>query len=95
MKHELSRLLAKPWKRGRRNAVRELVKHGGAVEVAAEKRLRRSWESLLPRECPYSLVEIAGYEPRERQAVPQPDVWPAPVARVLDGRMGTNYPVRP
>ena len=95
MKHELPGLLAKAWMRGRRNAVRELVKHGRAVEVAAEKRLRRSWESLLPRECTYALVEIAGYEPRERQAVPQPNVWPAPVARVLDERMGTNYSVRP
>ena len=94
IKHELSGLLVKAWKRGRRNAVRELVKHGGAVEVAVEKRLRRSWELVLPQECPYTLAEIAGYEPRERKAVPQPGVWPAPVARVLDERMGTNYPAR-
>ena len=94
MKHELSGLLAKAWKRGRRDAVRELVKHGGAVEAAVEKRLRRSWELELSQECPYTLVEIAGYEPREKHAVPQPDVWPAPVARALNERLGTNYPVR-
>ena len=94
MKHELSGLLDKAWKRGRRDAVRELVKHGGAVEAAVEKRLRRSWELQLPQECPYTLVEIAGYEPREKQAVPQLDVWPVAVARVLNERLGTNYPVR-
>ena len=94
MKHELSGLLAKAWKRGRRDAVRELVKHGGAVEAAVEKRLRRSWELQLPQECPYALVEIAGYEPRDKQAVPQLDVWPVAVARVLNERLGTNYPVR-
>ena len=95
MKHELSGLLAKTWKRGRRNAVRELVKHGGAVEAAVEKRLRRNWGLRLPHECPYTIVEIAGYESREEQAVPEPDVWPAPGARVLNERLGTNYPVRP
>ncbi len=94
MKHELSGLLAKAWKRGRRDAVRELVKHGGAVEAAVEKRLRRTWELQLPQECPYTLVEIAGYEPHEKQAVPQLDVWPVAVARVLNERLGTNYPVR-
>ena len=95
MKHELSGLLAKAWKRGRRKAVRELVKHGGAVEAAVEKRLRRDWELRLPQECPYTIVEIAGYESREEQAVPEPDVWPAAVALVLNEQLGTNYPVRP
>ena len=95
MKHELSGLLAKAWKRGRRDAVRELVKHGGAAEAAVEKRLRRSWELQLPQECPYTLVEIAGYEPRDKQAVPQLDVLPAPVARVLNERLGTHDPVGP
>lgn len=95
MKHELSGLLAKAWKRGRRDAIRELVKHGGAVEAAVERRLRRSWELQLPQECPYSLVEIAGYDSRDKQAVPQPEVWPAPVAHVLNERLGATYPVRP
>ena len=94
MKHELSGLLAKAWKRGRRNAVRELVKYGGAVEAAVEKRLRRNWELRLPQECPYTIVEIAGYESREEQAVPEPDVWPAAVALVLNEQLGTNHPVR-
>ena len=95
MKHELSGLLAKAWKRGLRNAVRELVKHGGAVEAAVQKRLRRNWELRLPQECPYTIVEIAGYESREEQAVSGPDVWPAAVALVLNEQLGTNYPVRP
>ena len=95
MKHELSGMLAKAWKRGRRDAVRELVKHGAAVEVSVEERLRRSWNLQLPQECPYTLEEIAGYEPREKHAVPQPDVWPAPVARVLNDWLNTNYAVRP
>ena len=95
MKPELSGLLAKAWKRGRRDAVRELVKHGGAVEASVEKRLRRSWNLQLPQECPYTLAEIAGYEPREKHSVPLPDVWPAPVARVLNDWLNTSYTVRP
>ena len=94
MKHELSSMLAKAWKRGRRDAVRELVKHGAAAEASVEKRRRRSWNLQLPRECPYTLAEIAGYEPREKHAFPQPDVWPAPVAHVLNDWLDTNYAVR-
>lgn len=94
MKGKLEALLAKAWRRGRRDAVKELVRHGDPGNWAAEKALRRSWRVRLPADCPYALEDIAGYDPRDKDAEPRGDVWPAAVARRLNEELGTDYPVR-
>lgn len=48
----------------------------------------------LPLEHPYSLVEITGYDPHDKRAAPDPDVWPAAVARKLNENLGTDYSAR-
>lgn len=93
MKGKLSELLDGAWRRGREIAVRKLAEHGSPENPAHERRLRRAWGSRLPAECPYALEDITGYDPFDKDAAPDPDVWPAPVARVLNDALGTDYPV--
>ncbi len=94
MKGKLSALLEGAWRRGRDIAVRRLAEHGSPEDAAHERRLRRAWESRLPAERPYGLEEIAGYDPFDKDAKPDPDCWPAPVAKHLNDALGTAYPVR-
>ena len=102
MKDKLFELLAKAWKRGRRGAVNRLVESAGTgaagaargLRAGVEKRVRRGLELRLPRERPFHVEDITSYDPFDKNAEPDPNVWPAPVARVLNERLGTDYPVR-
>ncbi|MYB51298.1 MAG: DUF29 domain-containing protein [Acidobacteriia bacterium] len=94
MKGELSEMLARAWKDGRRDAAEKLVEQASPEDWAAEKRILRSWQLRLPQECPYSLEEIAGYDPFDKESEPQGDLWPAPVARALNEKLGRGYPLR-
>jgi len=94
MKGELSELLGEAWEDGRRAAVRELGDEAGPESWAAEKRVLRELDRQLPQDCPYALADIAGYDPFDKDAEPDPDVWPAAVARRLNEALGADYPVR-
>ena len=94
MRSKLAELLPKAWRRGRAVAVRKLARHGSPDNVAHQRRLQRAWESRLPAERPYHLEDITSYDPFDRDAKPDPDVWPAPVAQILNDALGTIYPVR-
>lgn len=94
MKGDLSEMLARAWKDGRRDAAEKLVEQASPDDWAAEKRILRSWQLRLPQECPYSLEEIAGYDPFGKESEPQGDVWPAPVAKTLNEKLGSRYPLR-
>ena len=45
-------------------------------------------------ELHYSLVEIVGYDPFDKSAEPERNVWPTSVARRLNEKLGRGYPVR-
>ena len=94
LKGELSEMLDVAWKRGRSVAVRKLAEHADPGGAAQGRRLRRTWESRLPGGCPYVLADIAGYDPFDKDAEPDPDVWPTAVARRLNEALGADYPVR-
>lgn len=94
MKGKLSEMLAEAWEDGRKEAVEKLAEHGSSDNAAAEDRLYRSWQQRLPVKCPYALEDIVGYNPFVKEAAPLRDVWPAPVARVLNEELGLDYPVR-
>ena len=94
MKGRLPVMLARAWRAGRKDAVRALTRHGNPGDWAAEKRMRRSWRLQLAEECPYSLEDVAGYDPSVKDVEPREDVWPAPVARALNEGLGTDYPIR-
>lgn len=94
MKGKLGEMLAEAWEGGRKDGVKKLTEQARPESWAAEKRLLRRWQQGLPQECPYSLAEIAGYDPAVKDAEPDPDVWPPAVARVLNEALGADYPVR-
>ena len=93
MRTKLPAMVAKAWRRGRRIAIGKLAGQelGGARPT---RRQRRGWEARLPAECPYALEDIVSYDPFDKNAEPNPDIWPAPVAIVLNERLGSDYPVR-
>ena len=93
MKSSLTELLDRAWRLGRGDAVQALAEQAGPEDWVAEKRSLRSWQGRLPLECPYSLEEIVGYDPVDKRAEPEPDVWPESVARRLNEKLGRGYPV--
>ena len=94
MKGELGEMLAEAWDDGRAVAADGLLEHAKPGSWAEEKRLRRELDLRLPAERPYHRGDILGYDPLDKRARPDPDVWPAPVARVLNEVLGADYPVR-
>ena len=94
LKGELSEMLDVAWRRGRAVAVRKLAEHADPESWAAEKRVLRELDLRLPQDCPYALADIAGYDPFDKDAEPDPYVWPAAVARRLNEALGADYPVR-
>ncbi len=93
LKGELSGMLGVAWRRGRAVAVRKLAEHASPEDAAHRRRLRRTWGARLPAECPYAIEDVAGYDPYAKDAEPDADVWPAPVARRLNEVLGDDYPV--
>ena len=87
-------MLEVAWRRGRAAGGRKLAEHASPENAAHERSLRRAWGSSLPAECPYSIEDVAGYDPSDKDAEPDADVWPAPVVRVLNEALGADYPVR-
>ena len=96
LRHVCPRMFAAAWRTGRREAARKLASYeerGGAKGRLSQARVRR-WLRMLPTESPYSLEDVAGCDPLDKEAEPGHDIWPAPVARKLNEGLGTDYPVR-
>ena len=94
MKGSLVEMLGEAWDDGRREAVRKLAEEAKPESWAAEKRVLRELGRRLPQDCPYALADIAGYDPFDKDAAPDPDVWPEAVARRLNEALAADYPVR-
>lgn len=95
LRHECPRMFAAAWRRGRLKAARKLASYeeqAGAKGRLSQARVRR-WRRMLPTESPYSLEEVAGCDPFDKEAEPGDEVWPAAVARKLNEGLGTDYPV--
>ena len=81
-------MFAETWRKGRRLAVRRLVRYemeraSPRAGRAALKACRRKWNERLPADCPYSLEDVTAFDAR-RDTEPRDDVWPPAVARALD-----------
>ena len=94
VKGKLFGLLSKAWKHGRAQSMDRLVEGAGACSGSTERGVRRILEMRLPTKQPYHLEDITGYDPFDRNAEPDPEIWPAPVARMLNKVLGTDYPER-
>ena len=93
MKGNLYELLDRAWRRGREAAVQKLAEHASGDRAPTRRELR-GWQLRLPAECPYCLEDIAGYDPFDKTAKPESDVWPAPAARALNEELGADYTVQ-
>ena len=95
LRHECPQMFAAAWRRGRLEAARKLAAYeeqAGAKGRLSQARVRR-WRRMLPADSPYSLKDVAGCDPFEKEAEPGDDVWPEPVARKLNEGLGADYPV--
>lgn len=79
----LPEMLENAWWKGRRNLITELS-HEGDPPYSIAKERQRDLDFRLPQECPYSLVEVAGYDPHDEEGEPDWEGWPDGVARALD-----------
>lgn len=93
MRAKLAELLEDAWKDGRSYAVEQPVAESD-FGAETEKNHRRAVEAHLPQECPYSLVDVAGYDPYDKKARPDPEAWPPSVALALNEELGTTHHVR-
>ena len=59
-----------------------------------QKEMRRKWERALPRNCPYSFEQVTAFD-AQSDSRPSEDIWPPAVARILNARLGTSYPILP
>ncbi len=95
LKGKYASMFAQAWKRARRGSIARFVEYdcelGGD---AGQKEFQRHWQRELARECPYALKDVAAFNP-DHDEIPRWDIWPASTARVLNERLGSDYPVQP
>lgn len=95
LKGQYKEMLAEAWRAGRAYAHRRLAEYDESNDPSTVwKKALRDRDRTLPKECPYRLEDVTAFDPKHDQA-PRYDVWPPGVARVLNARLGEDYPVRP
>ena len=82
------------WRTGRNYALRRLAEYDESNGTSTLKQARRQRDRTLPEQCPYRLEDVTAFD-LQRDRDPDEDVWPPSVARVLNTRLGDDYPVRP
>ena len=94
MKGQYDEMFAAAWKRGRSLAVKSLQKYDLKHRPPSAENTFLNWSGRLPQECPYRREHVAAFDPKTDQA-PREDVWPPSVAKILNARLGKNYPALP
>ena len=99
LKGQYAEMFAGAWKRGRRYALKSLAMYDEKRLVArkepfSRKELRRKWDGILPRKCPYRFEHVTAFDAKTDQE-PREDVWPPEVAGTLNARLNQDYPILP
>ena len=99
---EMDIRFAAAWLKGRKAAIEDLRTYEGELSDLTGKELKslehrreRELEELIPDECPWSLVEVAGNDPRHKvsAASVNDQILPAAVAKRLNRELkGREYP---
>ena len=92
LKGQYGEMLEKAWRRARARAARDLAdcdheRLGGTKDWKA---LHREREREMPLTVPYTLDEIAAFDPK-RDKTPRLDAWPRAVARRFETMLGPGY----
>ena len=83
LRQECEKMLAMAWDMGRFRAVARLAKH--SLEEAGAlnpEPFERAADAQVPKECPYLLKHVAGYDPKREE--PDWGVYPPAVVKVLE-----------
>ena len=92
---QYSDLFADAWNDGRRQAARSIAEwHVDRAEIKAWKKALRGVDELLPKECPYRLLEVTAYDSKRPDLDVRDEIMPPSVASVLNERSHGGYPVR-
>ena len=93
MHGKFEEMFSKAWPDARKRAVERLVSYSAPDgERRLTKRHTRAFEAQVPKECPYLLEHVAGYDPK-RDEGPRKDIWPPEVAKVFNRVLGTKYEI--
>ena len=93
LKGQYGTMFAAAWDDGRASACRRLAEHDESdTELPVSKNAFRYRDRTLPKECPYRLEDVTAFDPK-LDRMPRYDTWPPAVARVLNTRLGTDYPL--
>ena len=83
LRQECEEMLAMAWDMGRFRAVAWIAKY--SLEEAGARNpqpFRRAADAQVPKECPYLLKHVAGYDPKREE--PDYGVYPPAVVKVLE-----------
>ena len=84
LQQECEEMLAMAWDMSRFRAVAGLTKHlADKAGVLNDEPFKRAVEARVPKECPYLLEHVAGYDPK-RDKEPEYGVAPPAVIKVLE-----------
>ena len=84
LRQECEEMLAMAWDMGRFRAVARLAKHSADKAGALnDEPFERAADAQVPKECPYLLKHVAGYNPK-REKNPDYGVYPPAVVKVLE-----------
>ena len=92
MKGQYAAMFAEAWTRGRHLAVGKLEEYDLEHRPGGAELPPRNWDRILPEECPYRLEHAAAYDDKI-DSKPHKDIWPPSAARILNDRLGRNYPL--
>ena len=100
LKGRYAEMFEAAWKRGRADAVNKMTGYDvrrktERKEKAAPKVERGKWNSALPKECPYRFEHVVAYNAATGLSIEEPihEIWPPDVARILNVRLETDYPI--
>ena len=90
---EYETMFKSAWRNGRSYARRRLAEYDESNGTSTLKQARRERDRTLPEQCPYRLEHVTAFD-LKRDRDPDDEVWPPNVARILNNRLGEDYPVR-
>ena len=95
MHGKFEEMFSKAWADGRKEAIERLAEYSRrSGDRRPIKRYLRAFDAQVPKDCPYLLEHVAGYDPK-RDKGPREDIWPPDVAKVFNRVLGTKYVILP
>ena len=93
MHGKFEEMFSKAWPNARQKAVERLAEYSRrAGDRRSIKWYLRTFDEQLPKECPYLIEHVAGFDPK-RDKGPRKDIWPTEVAKAFNRGLGAKYEI--